>query len=218
MTLETEWLQAYPDAVQDGIRRLAADAGRFCITEFNTGELWRIAMEYDKAIHREHAWDHKTQAARDAWLLRFEKAASQLLSLMAEGPCPAEAWGFPVRDTALLNAATIIRCGPEDPADGSESFRKVLELEDALDAGGWWTLADSIDRYRRQIRFDCKPKQALRKPADKKAPRAAFIVGMRTYSRFSVDRIAEAARILFDDEAIDARLVRRLSHRPAGTR
>ena len=212
MTPIPAWLEAYPDTVQDGIRRLAA--GAVGTTEFTPGELWRIAMEYDQAIHHEHAWDHKTQAARDAWLLRFEKAAGQLLSLMAEGPRTAEEWGYPVRDTALLNAATITGCGPEDD---SERFRKTLDLEDALDAGGWWTLADSIDHYRRQIRIDCQPKQVLKKPADEKAQRAAFIVRMRAHSRFSVNRIAEAARMLFGDE-VDARLVRRLSAKPAGTR
>lgn len=207
---EPDWLKAYPEDVQNSILRLGHDPRMHDLRgRFTQDDLWRVTMEYDQSIARD-AWDNKTQQERDAWLEKFEKLADQFIKVMREGPRPPEKWGFPVRDNVLMN--TIYRMGYElpDPANIQEFFSKMQDLESAADAEEW-DLTDSIDHYRQQVRSDCEPQQILKKPGDRKAARAAFIVSMKAHSRLSNADIAIVASILFNDEAIDDRLVRRLT-------
>lgn len=181
---------ASDDRTKDIPRELAATAADFYLT----------------AVERNH-WTNKTQAARDAWLVKFEKTLDTLLELMADAPTTPEQWGFPARDYVLMNVA--YRMGVELPhSDEQALFEKMLELEHAADAE-LWTLADSLKHYRKQIRLDCGEPQVLKKPADSKAARAQFIVTFHEVTNLPASQVANVVAVLFDDE-VDERVVRRL--------
>lgn len=200
-----------PPPVREAAVRLATDERMRPVWErgFSDGEFWYAVREFEQAIQRDH-WTDKTQRERDAWLLTFEKTVNSLLELMSEAPRTPEAWGFPARDNVLMNVA--YRMGvPLPPADDlHEFFRKMLDLEAAADAE-CWTIADALKHYREQQRSDCEAKQFLPRPGDVKAGRAQFIIMMRESTSLSASELATVASVMFEDEAIDDRLVRRLT-------
>lgn len=206
-----DWLDAYPDAVIEAVTRLIQDDrmkplwGR----TFTGSHLHRAAMEFDVAMARDH-WTDKSQRERDLWLAKFEKTADTLLELMHEAPRTPEQWGFPARDNVLMNVAYRMGMKLPDANDAQAFFGKMLELEAAADAE-CWTLADALNHYREQQRTDYQAKQSLRKPGDAKAGRAQFIAMFKQATNLSSSTVATVASVMFDDETIDDRLVRRLT-------
>nr|WP_019364632.1 hypothetical protein [Pseudomonas luteola] len=86
----------------------------------------------------------------------------------------------------------------------------MVEINNAADEENF-TLCDVLEHYRKQVKFDAEAKQVLKKPRDQKSSRAKFIVLMKKYSNLSMSSIATVAAVMFEDEAIDERLVRRLT-------
>lgn len=203
------WLDACPAASREVAERLLTDdrMRRLWETKFTPAQLVMTVTEFEVATDRDH-WSDKTQRERDTWQAKFEKTADALLELMQEAPTPPESWGFPARDVVLMNV--IHRMGfPLPEGDSSEFFPRMLELEAAADAE-CWTIADALNHYREQQRADCGATQVLRKPGDAKAGRAEFIVRMRKRS-LSASEVATIAQVVFEDESIDDRVVRRLT-------
>ena len=132
---------------------------------------------------RDH-WTDKTQRERELWAEKFQKASEAVLKLMRDAPRTPDQWGIP----------------------SSESVRMDAECD---------TLADALEAYRDQVRVDCKPKQIVKKPGDSKAARAEFVMRMRDVrmqdDRLSAQDVATIASVVFNDETIDDRLVRRLT-------
>ncbi len=210
----TEYIEALsqmPESVRVAAHRLANDDSTRPLwgAGLSRESFWHAVTEFEHATDRDH-WTDKSQRERDAWLAKFEKTVDSLLELMQDAPHTPEAWGFPARDNVLMNVA--YRMGiPLPPASDTQAFfRKMLDLETAADAE-CWTIADSLKHYREQQRMDCMAKQWLKKPGDAKAGRADFIISMRQSTRFSTAEIATIAQVMFDDESIDDRLVRRLT-------
>lgn len=200
-----------PPEVRAAAMRLVKDARMRPLwgKSFGDREFWRALNEFEAAVDRDH-WSDKSQRERDAWLARFEKTVDTLLELMAEAPTTPERWGFPVRDNVLMNAAHRMGVDLPSPDDAASFFWRMQALEESVD-NECWTLADSIKHYREQQRGDCKAKQQLKKPGDAKAGRASFIANMRAFSALTVPEIVTVAQVIFEDEAIDERLVRRLA-------
>ncbi|WP_447044278.1 hypothetical protein [Vreelandella sp. H-I2] len=203
-----------PDGVLQKIKGLVTD--QRCKTlsiQLDESTLGLIADEFSRAIERD-AWDQKTQAARDAWFLKFEKTLSQLIDLSDEGPRPMGGWGFPIKDNVLLASFNAIAQKFEIDAplstDTMEYFKQMLLAENAADDLGW-SLADTLKHYLDQVKCDCTEPQVLKKPADEKSSRAWFIIYMNDHGIFSKVDIAVISSVLFDDEGIDDRLVRRLT-------
>ncbi|MCB1635686.1 MAG: hypothetical protein KDI51_13935 [Xanthomonadales bacterium] len=173
-----------------------------------------VGWEFSQSLLRDH-WDAKPQRERDIWMADFRKTLHRLLALMDDGPMPVGKWGFPVRGIAL--ACVAIKLGvpfPEvDDADPHEVCVRLNEIEAIADSDGW-TLADSLKHYLKQIETTDELQQ-LKKPRDPKSARAALIVGLRNqpFRRLSDVDVAVIASVLLDDDAVDDRLVRRLTTR-----
>ncbi|MFB2820433.1 hypothetical protein [Marinobacter shengliensis] len=170
----------------------------------------RVAMEYDHATYHDN-WEDKTQRERDVWLEDFEKTTARFLALMEDGPVPSEQWGFPIKDYVLMNVAARLGVNLPDHENVEAFFQKMLELEATVEKEKW-SLRDCIEHYRQQVRLDNDPAQLLKKPRDEKRARALFLITMREASRLTVSDIALVGWIIFEDEAIDERLVRRLTN------
>lgn len=209
------WEDAQPEHVQLAIAKLRSDERMRPVWEagFSQGDLWRAATEFEQASYRDE-WASKTQAARDLWLAKFEKTAESFLELVQEAPRTPEQWGFPARDNVLMNIAYRMGVSLPPAEEQQGFFRRMLELEAAADAE-CWTLADALKHYREQVRIDSKPVQIVRKPGDAKAGRAEFIMRFRRSTNLSAQTVATVAGVMFDDENIDDRLVRRLTARRA---
>lgn len=204
-------LAVSPPEIRAAAMRLATDArmGALWGKSFGDREFWRALNEFEIAIDRDH-WSDKSQRERDNWLAKFERTVDALLDLMEEAPTTPAEWGFPVRDNVLMNAAHRMGVDLPPADDVSSFFRRMQALEESVDEE-CWTLADSINHYREQQRADFKAKQQLKKPGDAKAGRASFIANMRAFSALTVPEIVTVAQVIFEDEAIDERLVRRLT-------
>lgn len=162
---------------------------------------------YGLAVSRD-AWSGKTQRERDEWLAKFNKTIEQFASLAEEGPRTPKDWGYPVKDNVLLNLLHL--AGYDVPDDPIKRFAKAVEL-DAIADEVEWTIVDSLLHYQRQIHCDAIVKKPLKKPRDEKAARAEFIVLFRKHGGLSAATVAAVAAAMFQDDAIDERLVRRLT-------
>ena len=203
------WLDACPIASREVAERLLTDGRMRALwqTKFTASLLVTTVTEFEVATDRDH-WSDKTQRERDAWQEKFEKTAAALLTLMQEAPTPPDQWGFPARDMVLMNV--IHRMGFTLPNGESPDFYpRMLELEAAADAE-CWTIADALNHYREQQLSDCKATQVLRKPGDAKAGRAELIIRMRNRS-LSAAEVVTITQVVFEDESIDDRVVRRLT-------
>ncbi len=215
--VEKGGLQIYPCNVVSAAQRLLNDDRALDCWQRGFG-----VKEFENAVHIFHlattrdAWSGKSQRERDEWKRKFDKTVSQLVELMGEAPTTPEQWGFPARDYVLMNV--FHRVGHEVPAadDVLAFFGKMRELETAADAE-CWTIADALLHYQRQVEIDYEIPQPLKKPRDEKAGRAEFIVSFKMHSGCSAIVVACAAIALFDDNAIDERLVRRLTSGRAGS-
>ena len=94
----------------------------------------------------------------------------------------------------------LLKLMEESPAPSSES-------ENAAD------LVLAIQCYNAKIDFEIVDQQLLSKPNDSKAPRAQFIQEFTRYNECGANVVASIAMTLFEDEAIDDRLVRRFAYR-----
>lgn len=209
--INADFLVSYPEHVQVAAQRLLCDprmqsnlGGKFCSTDFR-----RAVDEFEQATISD-SWSKKSQRARDLWAHKFENAVTTLIELMDEAPCTPEQWGFPARDNVLMNVLYRIGVPLPEPEDSLNFYKKMRECESAANAE-CWTLVDALKHYRERVRMDCDQQQVLRKPGDQKAGRAEFIIHMRLSKHLSASDIATIASIMFDDEAIDDRLVRRLT-------
>jgi hypothetical protein len=206
-----EFLSAYTTETQEAARRLWSD--------LRTSALWakeagRASFEnvvhcFELATHRSE-WDRKTARERAMWLADFEKTVDRLEKLISDAPATPKQWGYPVRDNVLMGF--LHRFGvPLPPPESNEFFSMMLRAEEAADSLQW-SLIDSLEHYRRQVRIDASGgPEVVSKPRDEKADRATFIVMLRRYSKESVRAIATITSVLFNDEAVDERLVRRLT-------
>jgi|LNAP01.1.fsa_nt_gb hypothetical protein len=204
-------LSAYGEFVAGAANRLLDDPRMMphWTSGFSASSFWRAMHLYECAVLDRNAWSKKTQRERDEWNRKFNKAVTQLQELMKEAPTTPEEWGFPARDNVLLNVA--YRMGmPIPEGDDNALYTEMLRLEAAADAE-CWTIADSLRHYQMKIDSDCTVSQVLKKPGDEMAGRAEFIVQFRTYSMCSTTTVATVAQVVFEDEAIDERLVRRLT-------
>lgn len=197
-------MSAYSPAITALIHKLASDER----TAFLSSDQAAMAADFYLSATDRDQWSAKTQAARVAWMEKFEKTTEALLALMAEAPTTPESWGFPARDNVLMNVA--YRWGVELPPHSNTMafFTKMQELEHAADAE-LWTLADSLKHYRQQQRAAARVPQTLKKPADAKAGRAQFIVEFHSATGLSAYKMAAVASVLFN-EPVDDRVVRRL--------
>ena len=89
----------------------------------------------------------------------------------------------------------------------NQSPAPIEESENAAD------LALALRIYREKIDFECEDQQALPKPGDPKASRAEFIHKFTQYQQYSANVVACIAMMLFDDESIDDRLIRKHAYR-----
>ncbi|MGP9632780.1 hypothetical protein ACT3R7_06910 [Halomonas sp. AOP43-A1-21] len=203
-----------PDGVLKKIKSLATDQRcKGLSIRLDESTLGLISDEFSRAIERD-AWDQKTQAARDAWFLKFEKTLNQLIDLADEGPRSMDEWGFPIRDHVLMGAFNAIankfEIDAPQSSDTIEYFKKMNLAQSATDELGW-SLSDTLKHYLDQVKCDCTEPQILKKPADEKSARAWFIIYMNEHGMFTKVDIAVISSVLFDDEGIDDRLVRRLT-------
>jgi hypothetical protein len=207
-----DWFEPYPEDVKAASKRLLTDARMKSLWQdgFSEKIFHYAVMHFDHATARD-AWANLSKRARDRWLEKFEKAVDSLLDLMEKGPRTPTEWGFPVRDYALLNVA--YRMGVSLPAESDTSafFSKMLELQRCADADNW-TIADALKHYRDQQRVDCQAPQVLKKPGEAMAARAEFIYWFHK-TGISAAKVATVAAVLFNDNSIDDRQVRRLTRR-----
>ena len=205
-----EWKAHLPDEVRTALHRLETGNVKECWPDgIPRGLLWKAAVEYEVCIQH-GTWERKTQRERDLWLENYRKTVAYLIDLMNDGPRPPDSWGFPVRDTALVKMASHIGLEVPSSAEHAAYFKTILKLEDSVDDCGW-TIVDALNHYSSQIEVDCKPSQVIKKPGDVKAGRAKFIIRFRESTKLSTAAVALVASLMFDDEAIDDRLVRRLT-------
>lgn len=177
---------------------------------FSAGTFFISVTEFLGTTIRDK-WDNKTQLARDKWRADFDRTVDALMALMDEAPTPPYLWGFPARDNVLMNIAH--RLGVELPAHGTpEYWEKMRQLERSVD-GENWTIADALRHYQEQQRADGKSKQILSKPGDPSAGRSEFILRLRMDTTLTTSELALVASVMFEDEAIDDRLVRRIVKR-----
>jgi hypothetical protein len=178
------------------------------------------AREFEEAVHcytlateRDawEAWDKKTQRERLAWNRQFDKTVSRLIELMAEGPTPPEVWGFPVQDYVLMELLRRIGHPLPSTCESKAFFRKMSEFNAAVEDLPW-TIADALLSYQKQVEINSTDAIVMvKKPRDAKAGRAKFIANFRRYSGCSAPVVAAVAGVMFEDVAIDERLVRRLT-------
>ena len=219
--IDADGLDIYSESTRAAARRLLDDA--------RVAKHWGSgldALAFEEAVHCYElstgrcawgAWDDKTQRERAVWIRQFNDAVSRLIELMAKGPTPPEKSGFPVQDYLLMEV--LRRVGHpllSTRDDEAAFFRKMSEFNAAVE-GIPWTIADALLSYQERVKFDSKNDLALvKKPRDAKAGRAKFIANFRRWSGCSASVVADVAAAMFDDAAIDERLVRRLTSRPGG--
>lgn len=207
-----ELLDNLPADVVAGAERLLAEgdeslnalwaAGRLTASEFSIAVLDFYSSLYNGP------WELKTQKVQDKWLADFQATLDKLLWLVAEGPVEAEIYGFPIRNTPLMNLAQS--WGIQVPTDSSEEyFRKMGQLEKKADTTNW-TLADALKAYLLQVQTDHSAGQALKKPADRHADRTRFLKRFSLNAPFTHAELAIIAGALFDDENLNDRQVRRI--------
>lgn len=179
------------------------------------------AKEFEVAVHcfelatgREAwaAWDRKTLRERRNWLRQFASTVDRLLVLVNEGPVPPVVSGGLVQDYVLVEL--LRRLSVPFPDDyNSEAFYIAMQEANAAVEDLPWNIADALLDYRRRVSLEAMQGDFInaRKPGDPKAGRARFVVNFRAHSGCSVPVVATVAAVMFDDESIDERLVRRLT-------
>lgn len=210
-----QWIDAggfrgYSEATLAAAKRLLEDE--------RASTCWRHgfgAYEFEHAVHCyelasiRDVWMGKSKREREIWQRDFDRTLARLLALLEEGPVVPSKWGFPVRDFDLAKVFAAAGYSMPDRIDVVAFRRRVSELEEAADATGW-NLADSLKHYQLQVAVGGR-EQLLKKPRDPQAHRADFITTFKISSECSTDVVATVAAVMFDDEAIDDRLVRRLT-------
>jgi len=228
---------SHGEQVQAGMMRLCMDDRMRPIWErgiLSWVHMAQAAEEFSASLDRDH-WATKTQRERDLWADKFCKTVEILLELMEQGPVTPRQYGFPARDLVLANLARCLGATvPIEPSmepnkDGGlddevlEYWSRIMELESAADAEGW-TIADALISYRNRQLAAGSQEQLVRKPGDPKASRAQFITCFKdscshlhsirdgkALPPLSAQVVATIASVIFEDEAIDERLVRRLT-------
>lgn len=162
---------------------------------------------HESAISR-RSWEEKTQREMDEWSKRFDEAFDTLVALMMQGPRTPEEWGFPVRDDYLMAALNL--AGFEVPIiDTDEYFREMTRIERGFDASRL-TIVHALNHYRKQLHADLAPRQLLKKPRDKDAVRAHFVVELSRFTKLPVSVIAGLTSSMLKVE-VDERVIRRLA-------
>jgi hypothetical protein len=175
-------------------------------------ELAFVAETFDQATDFPSRWIRKPQGEREEWLKKFEAAVSQLADLMIEGPLSPEGkepegYGFPIRDYVLMRLLKRIGYPVPDDKNSQDFHRLMYEANTAADAEDWRIL-DVLADYRDVTRA-MYSKQPLKKPRDKKASRGRFIVLLARHTELSVADIVLIGHVLFQDDSINAQLVKR---------
>ncbi len=209
-----QWLAAggldiYSTSTNEAAQRLLNDE--------RAAHCWRQgfgAYEFEHAVHcyelaaNRDVWDCKTDREREAWLRDLDRTAARLLALMSEGPL--QRTGFPVRAFALMEVFSRAGHPLPDISESAAYYGRMCEIEEAADATGW-TLVHSIRQYQHHVKLVGGREQLLKKPRDPLARRADFIASFRLVSGCGASVVAAVAAVMFDDETIDDRLVRRLT-------
>lgn len=204
-------LNIYPEETRLVAMRLLNDSRASTCWQRGLG-----AYEFENATHcyylavTRSAWSDKTTRERNDWKQRFDKSLSQLITLMEEAPTTPDQWGFPARGHVLIGIFRRAGYPHPDDNDTAAVWSRIRALEAAADAE-CWTIADALLHYQRQVEIDFDG-QLLKKPRDAKAGRAEFIVNFKRTTNCTATVVAEVASVMFDDNAIDERLVRRLTN------
>lgn len=185
--------------------------------------------EFDQALRSDH-WDSLTQREMDAWKVRLSKAVAELISLAETGPLTPKSLGLsviPIEAQQEYLAALGIPLGTEPytlstigSADSALRRKlgeplRIWELDGAARTSRW-SIGEVLRMYEKQMFRAGSSQQALSKPGDAKADRARFIVKLteichRYYDQPMQELVATTAAVMFEDEAINVRLVRRLT-------
>jgi hypothetical protein len=210
MTTELEW--EFPQYVREAVGCLTTDPRAIGLNlQRSKNYLDWIALEFQLATTR-NSWALTTQRERTAWAERLKKLYADFLSHLRCGPVSPEDWGTGIPAEVVF--IVIDRLGylvPEPTEDGNSDYTEMLhEIHAAINEEGT-TPIDLLGPYLECVLEEAAAFQRLKKPGDEKAPRADFICRMKVRLGLSARDLAIIASILFEDEAIDERLVRRLT-------
>lgn len=204
-----EWLSAFSEDVQAECLRLFKDPSTQHLFGKAIGlfDLHKIAAAFDHAQHRGN-WDLMPQRERDIWLDEFKDKTTELLGMMESAPTPPTAWGFPVRESVLMELLRAV--GMDIPEPDSLAYWQLMgDMETKADTLGF-TISNALRWYAQQQRDDAKPQQKLGRPRDKEAHIAQFIVTLCSDTDCTDATIASVAAVLFNNDKIDTKRVKRL--------
>lgn len=212
--IHSEWLSTLPDLIRAAAERL--------LTDFRVRDYWGqwldqhhfgiVISEFIIASDRS-GWTTLSQREREKWQNDFEETLDSLVTLIKSAPVPPDEYGFPVRDEAFKS---VVKCLPitlPEVRHGIDaSSDPIDDLEAIVDSLGY-TIVDALEYFRVRQRASFGDEQVLAKPRDDKAARAHFIAHVTAELSMPDDVVATITSVLFEDESVDDRLVRRFKHR-----
>lgn len=181
---------------------------------------------FDAALNPGAGWLRMTRREQGLWESDFQSAVDRLQCLIKEGPLPdsqTEIASFMSDLTAFERR--VMQDTPIAPEQSGEDYWRReadvhggenltrADFEEMLDRPDFHFSA-VLDRYSRaQLRSARADRQQLKKPRDAKAERTRFLQDMTDccYDLCGTpmqDVVATTGAVLFEDEAITARLVR----------
>ncbi|WP_189446958.1 hypothetical protein [Cognatilysobacter xinjiangensis] len=196
------------------IERAAGAPGGYFGSDWAVTFLLGALYAFDRAA-TDDPWEQKTQRERREWMAKMDAAVDVLESLATEGPAPAEALPFPVLRDLLRKLGVGVRGVAPNGTAYSEGSNTVDHSQLWDLSRNEWSIPEALRHYREQCHRSWI-EQPLSKPRDIKAPRARFIINLSdwlvsNYGAPLQDAIATTAEVMFDDDAINVRLVRRLT-------